>query len=251
LKDISCLVPKGKWFSILGRTGSGKSTLIQHLNGLCAVQSGEILMEGEALPRQGSELRNLRRRVGLVFQSPEDQLFSPTVREELAFAPRNWGFSAEEAEASVKRAIENVGLDESYLERNPLRLSGGERRLVAIASTLSADPECVVLDEPTAGLDACHREKIVALLSRLKEAGKTIVMVTHDLELAFQNSDRLLVMSDGTKICEGGVFEALPVLVDTGASMLPGILRITSLLHGQGADVPLTWDLERLLAVLA
>jgi energy-coupling factor transport system ATP-binding protein len=252
LKNISCLVPKGKWFSILGKTGSGKSTLIQHLNGLYAVQSGEIFMEGEALPRQSVELRNLRRRVGLVFQSPEDQLFSPTVREELAFAPRNWGFSLEEADASVKRAIEDVGLDETYLERNPLRLSGGERRLVAIASTLSANPECIVLDEPTAGLDTYHREKIVALLSHLKEQGKTIITVTHDLEIAFKNSDRLLVLDDGTKICESSVCGALPVLVETAsASSLPEILQITALLRKGGVNVPLTWDAEKLFAALA
>jgi energy-coupling factor transport system ATP-binding protein len=243
LKNISCSIPKGKWFSILGRTGSGKSTLIQHLNGLYAIQSGEIFLEGKALPRQGAELRNLRRRIGLVFQSPEDQLFSPTVGEELAFAPRNWGFSEEEATASVKWAIENVGLDETYLERNPLHLSGGQRRLVAIASTLSAGPECVVLDEPTAGLDAYHREKIVALLSRLKEAGKTIVTVTHDFEMAFEHSDRLLVMDGGMKICEGSVSDVLPVLSETlGVSTLPEILQITTLLRRRGIGVPLTWD---------
>jgi energy-coupling factor transport system ATP-binding protein len=250
LKNVSCLVPKGKWCSVLGRTGSGKSTLIQHLNGLYAIQSGEIFMEGKPLSRRSAELRDLRRRIGLVFQSPEDQLFSPTVYEELAFAPRNWGFSAEDADRSVRRAIENVGLGEAYLERNPLRLSGGERRLVAIASTLSADPECVVLDEPTAGLDARYRGKILALLSRLKEAGKTIVTVTHDFEMAFEYSDRLLVMDEGAKICEESVRQALPVLLETGASMLPKILRITSLLRERGASVPLTWDVNELFAKL-
>ena len=248
LKNISCFVPKGKWFSILGRTGSGKSTLVQHLNGLYAIQSGEIFLEGKPFPRQGADLRNLRRRVGLVFQSPEDQLFSPTVGEELAFAPRNWGFSEEEVTDSVKRAIENVGLDETYLERNPLHLSGGQRRLVAVASTLAADPECVVLDEPTAGLDAYHREKIVALLSRLKETGKTIVTVTHDFEMAFEHSDRLLVIDDGMKICEGSVHDVLPVLSETlGVSTLPEILQVTTLLRRRGTDVPLTWNLEELL----
>jgi energy-coupling factor transport system ATP-binding protein len=252
LKDISCRIPKGKWFSILGRTGSGKSTLIQHLNGLCEVQSGEIWMEGKALPREKGELRDLRRRVGLVFQSPEDQLFSPTVREELAFAPLNWGFTPEETEASVKRAIKNVGLGEEYLERNPLLLSGGERRLVAIASTLAADPECVVLDEPTAGLDACHRGKITALLSRLKEAGKTIVTVTHDFEMAFEYSDRLLVMDEGAKICEGSVKDVLPVLAETAdISTLPEILQLTALLRRHNVHVPLTWDFEFFVSFFA
>jgi energy-coupling factor transport system ATP-binding protein len=251
LKGLSCLIPRGKWFSVLGRTGSGKSTLIQHLNGLYSVQCGEIFLEGEILPRQGAELRNLRRRVGLVFQSPEDQLFSPTVREELAFAPRNWGFSPEETHTSVMRAIEDVGLGEAYLERNPLRLSGGERRLVAIASTLSAEPECVVLDEPTAGLDAHYRRKIVALLSRLKKAGKTVVTVTHDFEMAFEHSDRLLIMSEGTKVCEGGVREVLPVLSEAmSASMLPEILQVTDFLRKRGVAVPLTWDVDELVALI-
>jgi energy-coupling factor transport system ATP-binding protein len=128
-------------------------------------------MEGKPLPQKGPELRDLRRRVGLVFQSPEDQLFSSTVSEELAFAPRNWGFSEEETEASVKRAVENVGLGEAYLPRNPLLLSGGEQRLVAIASVLAAEPECIILDEPTAGLDSVYRGRIVELLWRLTEAG--------------------------------------------------------------------------------
>jgi energy-coupling factor transport system ATP-binding protein len=245
LKSVTCRVPKGAWVSVLGRTGSGKSTLIQHLNGLYTVQSGEVSLEGGPLPQKGPELRDLRRRVGLVFQSPEDQLFSPTVSEELSFAPRNWGFSEEETETSVRRALESVGLGEAYLPRNPLLLSGGERRLAAIASVLAAEPECVVLDEPTAGLDAAYRERIIALLWRLKEAGKTIVTVTHDFEMAFERSDRLLIMDDGRKVHEGSVSRVLPLLLEAGnASTLPEILQLTGLLRQRGLPVPLTWDVE-------
>jgi len=246
LRDVSCVVPKGKWTSVLGRTGSGKSTLIQHLNGLYSVQSGEIFIEGEPatlipMPAKGAALRDLRRRVGLVFQNSEDQLFSPTVREELAFAPMNWGFSKEDTDASVERALQSVGLKEEYLDRNPLRLSGGERRLVAIASVLSANPECLILDEPTASLDAKYREAVVELLARLKDAGKTIVTVTHDFEMAFEQSDHLIVMDNGRKVCDGAVCGVLPVLVELEAFMLPDVVRVSALLRARGFDVPLTW----------
>lgn len=251
LQDVSCLFPGGVWTSVLGRTGSGKSTLIQHLNGLYRIQSGAIFMKERALPDSGTELRELRRRVGLVFQSPETQLFSPTVREELEFAPVNWGFSKEAVDAGVARAMESVGLGRDYLERNPLRLSGGERRLVAIASVLSSDPECLVLDEPTAGLDARYRQRIIALLSRLREEGKTVVAVTHDLEMAFACSDRLLVLDRGIRMCEGGVRVTLPALLKIqGESMLPEILRISGILRCRGMRVPLTWSLEEFCEAL-
>jgi energy-coupling factor transport system ATP-binding protein len=216
------------------------------LNGLYKIQEGTVFFEGRPLPQAGPELRALRRRVGLVFQSPEDQLFSPTVREELAFAPRNWGFSEEEARASIERAIRSVGLDESYLGRNPLRLSGGERRLVAIASVLAGDPECLVLDEPTAGLDAAYRERIAALLTRLQGEGRTIVTVTHDFEMAFERSDRLIVMEDGLSVYEGGVREALPALLVRQNAFMPEILRLSNFLRESGLGVPLTWDTEEL-----
>jgi energy-coupling factor transport system ATP-binding protein len=245
LRDISCLVPNGGWLSILGRTGSGKSTLIQHLNGICKIQAGEILIGGSPLPQTGPELRDLRRRVGLVFQSPETQLFSPTVREELAFAPRNWDCPDEEIGARVERALADVGLGAGYLDRNPLLLYGGERRLVAIASVLSADPECVVLDEPTAGLDAAFRKKILSLLTGLRRAGKTIVTVTHDLDMALEHSDRLLVLDGGIRICEGDVRAALPALFEM-EHMLPEVLQVSGALRRGGANVPLTWNVEEL-----
>ena len=258
LRDVSCVIPGGKWTSVLGRTGSGKSTLIQHLNGLYGIQSGEIFIEGNAgssqlvpIPARGVPLRDLRRRVGLVFQNPEDQLFSPTVREELAFAPMNWGFSKEDTDVFVERALQSVGLKEEYLGRNPLRLSGGERRLVAIASVLSANPECLILDEPTASLDAQYREAVVELLSRLREAGKTIITVTHDFEMAFEQSDHLIVMDNGRKVCDGGVCGVLPALLEQDVfiiKMLPEVVRVSALLRSHGFDVPLTWRAEEVIS---
>jgi energy-coupling factor transport system ATP-binding protein len=250
LKDVSCDIPRGSWVSILGRTGSGKSTLIQHLNALYKIQKGEIFMDGKPLPQEGPDVRALRRRVGLVFQTPEDQFFSPTVREELAFAPRNWGFSSEETDAAVLRALQSVGLREEFFDRNPLSLSGGEGRLVAIASVLAADPECLVLDEPTAGLDIHYRGEIVALLSRLRAEGRTVVTVTHDFEMAFENSDRLIVMADGVKLCEGTVPQALPVLLERQRPFMPEILQVSAALRENGADVPLTWDVDTLCRAL-
>lgn len=255
LENVSCFIPAGGWFSILGRTGSGKSTLIQHLNGLYPVQSGEISIigaQGElvSLPIRGTELRNLRRRVGLVFQSPEDQLFSPTVREELAFAPLNWGLSKKEADAAAAEAMRLVGLGEEYLERSPLRLSGGERRLAAIASVLAAGPECLVLDEPTAGLDAAYRARIVELLSWLKEEGKAIVTVTHDFEMAFERSDRIFVMDGGRGLFEGSVTGALPALLERESALLPEVLQLCDSLRREGLSVPLTWDADELLESL-
>ncbi|MDR1732970.1 MAG: ATP-binding cassette domain-containing protein [Synergistaceae bacterium] len=251
LEDVSCLAPSGGWLSVLGRTGSGKSTLIQHLNGICKIQSGEILIEGLALPQSGEELRNLRRRVGLVFQMPETQLFSSTVREELSFAPRNWGFSESETGSLVEEALAGVGLSESYLERNPLLLSGGERRLVAIASVLSARPECIVLDEPTAGLDEVFRKKILSLLDGLRKSGVTVVTVTHDFDMALEYSDRLLLLSDGLRLYEGGVRGILPVLSEMEKCMAPEILQLSGLLRRRGLNVPLTWKADELWQVLS
>jgi energy-coupling factor transport system ATP-binding protein len=247
LIDFSCVIPKGKWTSIIGRTGSGKTTLIQHLNGLYGVQRGEIFIEGGNIPAKGAALRDLRRKVGLVFQSPEDQLFLPTVREELAFAPQNWGLSKEEIDSSIERALQSVVLREEYLDRNPLRLSGGERRLVGIASVISADPECLILDEPTAGLDAGYRENIIALLTSLRDAGKTIITVTHDYEMAFEQSDHLMVMDSGQKIREGCVDEVLPALLEAETLMLPEVARVSALLRACGVDVPLTWRVDDIL----
>jgi energy-coupling factor transport system ATP-binding protein len=250
LKDVSCDIPRGNWVSVLGRTGSGKSTLIQHLNALYKIQKGEIFMAGKPLPQEGPDVRALRRRVGLVFQTPEDQFFSPTVREELAFAPHNWGFSPEETDLAVDNALRSVGLGEEFFGRNPLSLSGGERRLIAIASILSAKPECLVLDEPTAGLDIRYRGEIVALLSRLRAEGRTIVTVTHDFEMAFEYSNRLIVMSDGLKLCEGAAAEVLPVLLERQRPFMPEILQVSGGLRERGADVPLTWDADVLWRAL-
>lgn len=243
LEGVTVSFPKGRWTSIVGRTGSGKSTLVQHLNGLYKIQSGEILLEGEPLPQKGEALHRLRGTVGLVFQSPEDQLFSATVREELSFAPGNAGFEGEALERAVRGALDAVGLGEDFLARNPFSLSGGERRLVAIASVLAADPECLVLDEPMAGLDASYRRRMLSLFSELRGQGRTVVTITHDLEMAFRFSDRILVMDSGKSRGEGNVGEALSSLMEVlSPSVWPEILQVSGRLRTRFPGLPLAWD---------
>lgn len=243
LEGVTVSFPKGRWTSIVGRTGSGKSTLVQHLNGLYKIQSGEILLEGEPLPQKGEALHRLRGTVGLVFQSPEDQLFSATVREELSFAPGNAGFEGEALERAVRGALDAVGLGEDFLARNPFSLSGGERRLVAIASVLAADPECLVLDEPMAGLDAAYRRRMLSLFSELRGQGRTVVTITHDLEMAFRFSDRILVMDSGKSRGEGNVGEALSSLMEVlSPSVWPEILQVSGRLRTRFPGIPLAWD---------
>ncbi|MCR5347121.1 MAG: ATP-binding cassette domain-containing protein [Fretibacterium sp.] len=242
LKDVDADIPRGGWLSIAGRTGSGKSTLVQHLNGLYRIQSGSILIAGEPLPRKGEALHGLRRRVGLVFQCPEDQLFSPTVEEELAFAPKNAGLSGEALKSAVLNALDHVGLGRDFLPRNPLALSGGERRLTAIASVLAAGPECLVLDEPLAGLDAAYQKRVLALLAGLRDEGRTIVTITHDLDMAFRFSDRLLVMQGGRSLARGTPREVLPSLMEVlSPDAWPEGLRLAAALRRRVPSVPLTW----------
>ncbi|NLL36036.1 MAG: ATP-binding cassette domain-containing protein [Fretibacterium sp.] len=248
LNSVFARFPHSAWTSILGRTGSGKSTLVQHLNGLYPIQQGRILLDDVPLPQKGEELHRLRRKVGLVFQNPEEQLFCPTVREELAFAPNNLGFSKEEIALSVDRALEAVGLEEDFKERNPIRLSGGERRLVAIASVLSMDPSCLILDEPTAGLDAAYRKRILELLKSLKKNGKTIITVTHDLEMALEFSDRLLFLNQGRSELEGEPQAVVPLLIEKLSSRVcPDLLRVSLLLRKSRLNSPLFWRLDELL----
>ncbi|MCR4818248.1 MAG: ATP-binding cassette domain-containing protein [Fretibacterium sp.] len=248
LRDVDADISRGSWLSVVGRTGSGKSTLIQHLNGLYKIQAGKIHIEGEPLPQKGEALHALRQRVGLVFQCPEDQFFSPTVEEELAFAPKNAGLSGEELKDAVMDALDHVGLGRDFLPRNPLLLSGGERRLVAIASVLAAGPECLALDEPLAGLDAAYRSRVLALLSELRDEGKTIITITHDWDMALQFSSRVLVMQDGQSLAQGTPREVLPSLMAAlSPDAWPEIVRLSSVLRQRFPFVPLTWDAEELI----
>lgn len=250
LNDISAEIYAGEWLSIIGRTGSGKSTLIQHLNALYKIQDGQIFLDGNPLPQKGEGLTELRRKTGLVFQHPEDQLFSPTVKEELAFAPKNAGFKGNELDEAIIYGLECAGLSRDFLERNPIALSGGERRLVAIASVLSARPECVVLDEPLAGLDAHYQRTILKMLGRLRDEGKTIITITHDLNMALKYSNRILILRGGEKITEGTPHEVIHEITESlPVEAWPEALRLSAEIRGVNPDFPLTFDYDELIAL--
>lgn len=204
IRDINLVVYEGEAVGILGHTGSGKSTLIQHLNGILLPQEGEVKIFGEKIKNDKKFLKNLRKIVGIVFQFPEDELFAETVYEDIAFGPKNIGLSEDEIKKRVLNSIREVGLDESYLERSPFSLSGGEKRRVAIACILSMEPKILVLDEPTSGLDPIGREEIISLIKKLKEEKRvTIIMISHSMEDIIQFIDRVYVLNNGKIVLEG------------------------------------------------
>ncbi|MBR6615724.1 MAG: energy-coupling factor transporter ATPase, partial [Lachnospiraceae bacterium] len=183
---------------------SGKSTLTQHLNGLLKASSGDILYNGESIYREGYSMKQLRSKVGLVFQYPEHQLFEVDVFSDVCFGPKNLGLSQEEIEVRAKEALELVGLDESFYKQSPFELSGGQKRRVAIAGVLAMKPEVLILDEPTAGLDPKGRDDILGLVARLHEEQKiTIILVSHSMEDVAKYVSRLVVMNQGEKVFDG------------------------------------------------
>ena len=204
LKDVSFEIPQGQFVGIIGHTGSGKSTLIQHLNGLVKATSGRILYEGQDIYAEGYNMRTLRSQVGLVFQYPEHQLFEVDVISDVCFGPKNQGLSAEECEARAKEALELVGFPEKYYHQSPFELSGGQKRRVAIAGVLAMSPKVLILDEPTAGLDPKGRDEILDQVERLhKETGMTVILVSHSMEDVARYVERIIVMNRGEKMLYG------------------------------------------------
>lgn len=204
LKDVSLEIPQGQFVGIIGHTGSGKSTLIQHLNGLTRATSGRILYEGRNIYEEGYDMRWLRSQVGLVFQYPEHQLFEVDVLSDVCFGPKNQGLSQEECEERAKEALELVGFPEKYYKQSPFELSGGQKRRVAIAGVLAMRPKVLVLDEPTAGLDPKGRDEILDQVERLhKETGMTVILVSHSMEDVARYVERIIVMNRGEKMLDG------------------------------------------------
>jgi len=202
LEDISFSVREGEIFAVIGHSGSGKTTLISHLNGLIRPQTGEVLFYDEAGgatldTKKNADVRNIRRRVGLLFQYPEYQLFEETVRKDIAFGPMKMGLDKVAVEKRVLEAIKLVGLDETFLERSPFELSGGQKRRVAFAGIIAMDPDILVLDEPAAGLDPTGRQEVFQYILELRKSGKTIILVSHNMDEAARYADRLLVLSKG------------------------------------------------------
>lgn len=198
LTDVSLEIKKGEFIGIAGHTGSGKSTLIQHFNGLIKPTEGRVLFDGQDIYEKDFSLKELRGKVGLCFQYPEHQLFEVTVFEDICFGPKNLGLSGEELQQRAQESMDMVGMDDSYKEKSPFELSGGQKRRVAVAGILAMEPEYFILDEPTAGLDPVGRDKVLQLLKRInKEKGITIILVTHSMEEIADYADRLIVMDEG------------------------------------------------------
>ena len=198
LEDVSLSIPDGQFIGLIGHTGSGKSTLVQHLNGLMKPTSGNIFFNGKDIHDEDYDRKALRAKVGLVFQYPEHQLFEADVFSDVCFGPKNLGLSKKETELRAYEALKQVGLEDAYFYQSPFDLSGGQKRRVAIAGVLAMKPEVLILDEPTAGLDPRGRDEILGLISRLhSDTGMTVVLVSHSMEDVANYVDRIIVMNKG------------------------------------------------------
>ena len=204
IDNVDLEVMPGEFLGVIGHTGSGKSTLIQHLNGLLRPTGGEILLDGEDIWAKPKEIRRVRFQVGLVFQYPEYQLFEETVYKDISYGPKNMGLDASEIDRRVRQAAAFAGIDEGMLEKSPFELSGGQKRRVAIAGVIAMEPKVLILDEPTAGLDPRGREAILAQLrSYHKQKGNAVILVSHSMEEVARNVDRIVVMSHSHKLMDG------------------------------------------------
>lgn len=237
-------IESGSFVGIIGHTGSGKSTLIQHLNGLLKPTEGRILLDGKDIWAEKAQMRQVRFRVGLVFQYPEYQIFEETVAKDIAFGPRNMGLAEEEVQARVKETAAIVGLSDDILEQSPFLLSGGQKRRVAIAGVMAMRPEVLILDEPTAGLDPRGREEILEEIKAYRrQTGATILLVSHSMEDVARHAQQILVMNAGKVFCYGtveNVFRRSQELQAIGLAV-PQITRVCNALRAKG--IPLTEDI--------
>ncbi|MDD6631865.1 MAG: energy-coupling factor transporter ATPase [Lachnobacterium sp.] len=242
LKNVSLEINDGEFIGIIGHTGSGKSTLIQHLNGLLKATSGHIYYNGQDIYDEDYNLKDLRNHVGMVFQYPEHQLFETTNFEDLCFGPKNQGLDKKEVELRAFEALQNVHFPEELFYQPPFDLSGGQKRRVAIAGVLAMHPDVLILDEPTAGLDPAGRDEILELLARMRrDLGITIILVSHSMEDVAKYVDRLFVMNDGELMLEGApkeVFRHYKELEAVGLAA-PQVTYIMHELKEKGLDVDL------------
>ena len=241
IEHINLSFRAGELVGLIGHTGSGKSTLIQHLNGLLKPTSGKILFQGEDIWKDKKFTQSVRGRVGLVFQYPEYQLFEETCWKDIAFGPKNQGISGDELDARVRRAAGFVGIDESLLEKSPFDLSGGQKRRVAIAGVIAMEPDVLILDEPTAGLDAAGRDSILENIRAYQQAqNAAVIMVSHSMEEVASLCTRLIVMNRGSVAMDGTpaeVFTRSVELAEMGLSV-PQVTTVFRLLREQGMDLP-------------
>ena len=257
VEDVSFAVEQGEFLGIIGHTGSGKSTLIQHLNGLLKPTSGQILLDGKDIWAEPKKIRSVRFQVGLVFQYPEYQLFEETVYKDISFGPRNQGKTGEALDHAVREAARLVGLRDEQLEKSPFELSGGQKRRVALAGVLAMEPKVLVLDEPTAGLDPAGRENLMANIREYhRHKRATIILVSHSMDEIAQNVDRILVLKAAHILMSGTpaeVFTRAEELLSAGLDV-PQITRVAMALRDRGLPIdPAVYtveDLERQLLAL-
>ena len=253
LEKVSFQINRGEFIGMIGHTGSGKSTLIQHLNGLLKPTSGQLLLDGVDIWSDKKLVRQARFRVGLVFQYPEYQLFEETVYKDIAFGPKNMGLEEKEIDRRVREAAGFVGLTESQLQASPFDLSGGQKRRVAIAGVIAMEPEVLILDEPTAGLDPRGREEILENIQQYRQAKHaTIVMVSHAMNDVARLADRILVMNESRLAMldtPEAVFARARELVDMGLD-IPQVTRVFLRLKELGVDVPPVYSIEQAVAAL-
>ena len=242
IRDVSLTIEDGEFIAVVGHTGSGKSTLVQHLNGLLKPTGGQILIDGEDLNAPGADRRRIRQKVGLVFQYPEYQLFEETVAKDIAFGPKNLGLTEDEIDARVRRAMAHVHLDyDKYAQRSPFELSGGQMRRVAIAGVLAMEPKVLILDEPTAGLDPRGRDRILGMVQELHaRGGTTVIMVSHSMDDVARLATRLVVMSKGALVATGTpreIFRQVDMMESIGLGV-PEAARLCALLRQRGVKLP-------------
>ncbi len=241
LKDINLTVHKGEFVGVIGETGSGKTTLIQHFNGLLKPTEGELLVNGENVWTEGTGLRQLRSRIALLFQFPEHQLFEETVFKDIAFGPRNMGLEGSEVEKRVRYSMELMGLKYSlYKDRSPFSLSGGEKRRTAMAGIMAMDPEVIILDEPAAGMDPLGRRKFMEKICMLHRDEKiTVILVTHNMEEVSRLADRLFVLSQGKMVLEGKpslVFNSPDTIREAGLD-IPSLTYLLTRMRESGKEI--------------
>ena len=243
LHNVSLDIPEGKVTAIIGHTGSGKSTLIQTLNGLLLPTSGEVKV-GEYVvtskKKKNKKIKELRKSLAIVFQFPEYQLFEETVEKDVAFGLKNYGYKEVEAIKLAHKALEEVGIDKSFYKRSPFELSGGEKRRVAIAGIIALNPDILVLDEPTAGLDPKGSKIILNLINKFNKEGKTIILVTHDMNIVLNYSDHVVVMNDGKVAFEGTPSDLFSGDISTYSIDVPELFKFVKLLESKGMKLDIT-----------
>ena len=249
IEDVNIAIKKGEFIGLIGHTGSGKSTLIQQLNGLLRPTSGTVLLNGKDIWEKKKEIRKVRFQVGMVFQYPEYQLFEDTVIKEIGFGPRNMGLSQDEVNQRVMQAVDFVGLDHALLEKSPFDLSGGEKRRAAIAGVIAMDPDVLVLDEPTAGLDPQGRDHLLSQIKAYhKQRQNTVILVSHSMEDIARVADRVLVMNESKVFLfdeTAKVFSHAKELEQIGLRV-PQVTKIMMKLHENGYPVdPAVFTLEQ------